>query len=236
MPGVTRGIEWIRCSVVMWHDVIWVEMTRQLDTWLDADLTRMTGKGHGARIRGDDRWYLSSFPALVRAVRGSIKIGKEIRAVEVCGRDPRVLVIIITFPVYQILWFTAIKTGTNDVVNLIFSMAVREFSGWGDHWSTVELGIRMVGTEKFCVEGIVDTTSSIGAERSKRYVTSLIRVLMANGPQNFGMSWRAPVYVSDAMFRVDNKIRSPTVKSQGWRWRFACMVVCMDNTGCIQVG
>jgi hypothetical protein len=59
MPGVTRGIEWIRCSVVMWHDVIWVEMTCQLDTWHDADLTWMTGSGHGARIRGDDRWYLS---------------------------------------------------------------------------------------------------------------------------------------------------------------------------------
>jgi hypothetical protein len=35
-------------------------MTCQLDPWLDADLTWMTGKGHGARIRGDDRWYLSS--------------------------------------------------------------------------------------------------------------------------------------------------------------------------------
>jgi hypothetical protein len=63
---------------------------------------------------------------LVRAVRGSIKIGKEIRAVEICGRDPRVLVIVITFPVYQILWFTAMETGTDDVVDLIFGMAVRE--------------------------------------------------------------------------------------------------------------
>jgi hypothetical protein len=90
---------------------------------------------------------------------GSIKIGKEIRAVEVCGRDPRVLVIIITFPVYQILWFTAMETETNDVVHLIFCMAVRELYGWGDHWSTVELGVRMVRTEKFCVEGIVNTTS-----------------------------------------------------------------------------
>jgi hypothetical protein len=109
----------------------------------------MTGNGHGARICGDDRWYLSSSPPLVRAVRGSIKTGKEIRAVEICGRDPRVLVIIIAFPVYQILWFTAMETGTNDVVHLIFCMAVRELYGWGDHWSTVELGIRMVGTEKF---------------------------------------------------------------------------------------
>jgi hypothetical protein len=40
--------------------VIWVEMTCQLDTWHDADLTWMTGNGHGARIRGDDRWYLSA--------------------------------------------------------------------------------------------------------------------------------------------------------------------------------
>jgi hypothetical protein len=36
-------------------------------------------------------------PPLVRAVRGSIEIGKEIRAVEICGGDPRVLVIITTF-------------------------------------------------------------------------------------------------------------------------------------------
>jgi hypothetical protein len=34
-------------------------MTCQLDTWHDADLTWMTGNGHGARIRGDGRWYLS---------------------------------------------------------------------------------------------------------------------------------------------------------------------------------
>jgi hypothetical protein len=47
-------------NVVMWHDVIWGgALTSQLDTWHDADLTWMTGDGHGARIRGDDRWYLS---------------------------------------------------------------------------------------------------------------------------------------------------------------------------------
>jgi hypothetical protein len=34
-------------------------MTCQLDTWHDADLMWMTGNGHGARICGDDRWYLS---------------------------------------------------------------------------------------------------------------------------------------------------------------------------------
>lgn len=57
--GVTRGIEWIRCNTMMWHDVIWEEMTCQLDTWHDADLTWIIGNGHGARIRGGDRWNLS---------------------------------------------------------------------------------------------------------------------------------------------------------------------------------
>jgi hypothetical protein len=59
MHGVTRGIEWIGRNVVMWHDVIWGEMTCQLDTWHDANLTWMPDNGHGARIRGDDRRYLS---------------------------------------------------------------------------------------------------------------------------------------------------------------------------------
>jgi hypothetical protein len=35
-------------------------MTCQLETWHDADLMWMTGNGHGARICGDDRWYLSA--------------------------------------------------------------------------------------------------------------------------------------------------------------------------------
>jgi hypothetical protein len=59
MLGVTRGIEWIRCNVVMWHDVIWGETTCQLDTWYDVDLMWMTGNGDGAWIRGEDRWNLS---------------------------------------------------------------------------------------------------------------------------------------------------------------------------------
>jgi hypothetical protein len=58
IPGVTRGIERIRCNVVIWHDVIWGGMTCRLDTWHDADLMWMTGNGHGARICGDDRWYV----------------------------------------------------------------------------------------------------------------------------------------------------------------------------------
>jgi hypothetical protein len=40
-------------------DVIWEEMTCQLDTWHGADLTWIIGNGHGARIRGGDRWNLS---------------------------------------------------------------------------------------------------------------------------------------------------------------------------------
>ena len=44
---------------MMWHDVIWEEMTCQLDTWHDADLTWIIGNGHGARIRGGDRLNLS---------------------------------------------------------------------------------------------------------------------------------------------------------------------------------
>jgi hypothetical protein len=67
--GVTRGIEWIRCNAMMWHDVIWEEMTFQLDTWHDADLTWIIGNGHGARIRGDDRWNLSTPPRAPRRIR-----------------------------------------------------------------------------------------------------------------------------------------------------------------------
>jgi hypothetical protein len=59
MRGVKRGIEWLRCNTVMWHDVIWGEMTCHSDTYHDSDLTWMTGNGHGSRIRGDNRWNLS---------------------------------------------------------------------------------------------------------------------------------------------------------------------------------
>jgi hypothetical protein len=37
-----------------------------------------------------DRWNLSSYTPCGRAVRGSMKVGKEIRASEVNGRYPRV--------------------------------------------------------------------------------------------------------------------------------------------------
>jgi hypothetical protein len=86
MPGVTRGIEWIRCSVVMWHVVIWVEMTCQLDTWHDADVTWMTGNGHSARIRGDDRWCLSVF------LEGNYYVRRDLRrfcSISRDGRPPR---------------------------------------------------------------------------------------------------------------------------------------------------
>jgi hypothetical protein len=56
----------MRCNAMMWHDVIWEEMTCQLDTWHDADLTWIIGNGHGAMISGGDRWNLSL--ALVSAV------------------------------------------------------------------------------------------------------------------------------------------------------------------------
>jgi hypothetical protein len=38
-------------------------MTWQLDTWHDAGLMWIIDNGHGARIRGDDRWNLS--PGLI---------------------------------------------------------------------------------------------------------------------------------------------------------------------------
>jgi hypothetical protein len=40
-----------------------------------------------------DRWNLSSSPPCGRAVRGSMKIGKEFRAGEVNGRYPRVFMV-----------------------------------------------------------------------------------------------------------------------------------------------
>jgi hypothetical protein len=75
--------------VVMWHDVIWVEMTCQLDTWHDADLTWLTGKGHGAKIRGDDRWYLSGRHWAVVIGTGSVEkatlqMRLELIAVRIC--------------------------------------------------------------------------------------------------------------------------------------------------------
>jgi hypothetical protein len=84
-------------------------MTWQLDTELDVFLRWIIGNGHGARTLGDDRWSLSSSPSLVRAVRGSIEIIKEIRTVEICGGDPRVFVVTVTFPVNQVLGFAAIS-------------------------------------------------------------------------------------------------------------------------------
>jgi hypothetical protein len=77
MPGKPRGIEWIRCNVVMWHDVIWVKMTCQLNTWHDADLTSTTGSVHGGRIRGDGRSYIS----LYKRWACSPKAGSEEREV-----------------------------------------------------------------------------------------------------------------------------------------------------------
>jgi hypothetical protein len=49
------------------------------------------------RYMAIDRWNLSSSPPCRRAVRGSMKFGKEIREAEVNGRYPRVFVVTIAF-------------------------------------------------------------------------------------------------------------------------------------------
>jgi hypothetical protein len=44
-----------------------------------------------------ERWNPLSSPPCGRAVRGSMKVGKDIRASEVNSRNPRVFVVIIAF-------------------------------------------------------------------------------------------------------------------------------------------
>jgi hypothetical protein len=41
--------------------------------------------------------------------------------------------------------------------------------------------------------------------------------ITAKGPQNLGMSFRAPVYVSETIMRVESRTRSPTAKVDGRR-------------------
>jgi hypothetical protein len=60
-----------------------------------------------------DRWNLSSYTPCGRAVRGSMKVGKEIRAPEVNGRYPRVFMVFKAFPFDLILGLSAMEAVSN---------------------------------------------------------------------------------------------------------------------------
>jgi hypothetical protein len=62
------------------------------------DVGDMAMKDVACRYMAIDRLKLSSSPPCGRAVRGSMKLCKEIRAAEVNGRYPRVFVVTIAFP------------------------------------------------------------------------------------------------------------------------------------------
>jgi len=75
-------------------------------------------------IRGGDRWDLSSSPPCGRAVRGSSKLREKIRAVEIGGRNPRVFVVAVAFPVNQVLWLASVEAESKKAVNFVFNMTV----------------------------------------------------------------------------------------------------------------
>jgi hypothetical protein len=56
----------------------------------------------------------------------------------------------------QILRFPAMEAETDDFVNFIFNVAVRELHGQRGPGGALKARIRMVWTEKFGVEGIVN--------------------------------------------------------------------------------
>ena len=63
----------------------------------------------------------------------------------------------IAFPMNQILRFSAMEAKTNDFVNLIFKVAVGELHGHRGPEGALKSRIRVVWTENFCVEGIVNS-------------------------------------------------------------------------------
>jgi hypothetical protein len=65
------------------------------------------------RYMAIDRWNLSSSPSCGKAVRGSMKFGKKIRAAEVNGRFPRVGMVTIAFPVDEVLGLLAMEEVSN---------------------------------------------------------------------------------------------------------------------------
>ena len=140
---------------------------------------------------------LSSSPTRRRAVRGAMILSEEGRAVKVRDRNPGVLVVTVPFPANEILGFAPEPPVAKNLLYFILNMTVRKPDG---RWSRGAAGERRIGcvrTQKPGVKGVMDTAGKKGLGRSSRNVTLLIHSEMANGPQNLGISFRAPVYVSD---------------------------------------
>jgi hypothetical protein len=104
-----------------------------------------------------DRWNLSSSLPCGRAVSGSMKVSKDFRAGEVNGRYPRVFAVTIAFPVDSIFGVPAMEAVSNYFFHLVFGMSVGEFNRRWGNWSAFKFNIRVIRTEKFWMERIVNT-------------------------------------------------------------------------------
>jgi hypothetical protein len=105
---------------------------------------------------------LSSSPTRRQAVRGAMILSKEVRTVEVRGRNPGVLVVNVPFIENEILWFAPETPVAKNVRDLILDMTVRELD---EEWGRGAAGERKFGckwTENPGVESVVDTAGKKG--------------------------------------------------------------------------
>jgi hypothetical protein len=184
------------------------------------------------RIRGSDRWNLSSSPPCGRAVRGSMKFSKKIRAVEISGRDPRVFVITVASPVDQVLRVTTMETETNDLIDFVFDMAVRKLDWSGDDGRAVEMSIGMVGTEKFGMEGIVNTAVDHRGWKVEAICDSIDTGRNGKGTAKLGHEFaRTGIRVGSYMTcRKEDKVANSEVAGAAMAIGLSgCVLVCANN-------
>jgi hypothetical protein len=105
---------------------------------------------------------LSSSPPRRQAVRGAMILSKEVRTVEVCGRNPRVLVVPVPFPANEVLWFAPETPVAKNLLDFILDMTVRELDGGWCRGAAGERRIGCVGTQKPGMESVVYTAGKKG--------------------------------------------------------------------------
>jgi hypothetical protein len=72
---------------------------------------------------------LSSSPTRRQAIRGAMILSKEVRTVEVRGRNTRVLVVPVPFPENYVLGFAQETPVAKNSLDFILDMTVRELDG-----------------------------------------------------------------------------------------------------------